>query len=107
MLATKISVTVLVFATLFASVMCTHYMFGVKTDAKLVHRSKVKYEALPLQKRIKYFSYNSTLPIKVKFLMVFFQPLTLLNNILNHISFLGRFLKDFINNFLTSFINVI
>lgn len=64
----KFSILVLlIWTTVFASVFCKNYLFGVKSnDVRLAYKTKVKYEALPLQKRVKHFSYNSTQPIKVK-----------------------------------------
>lgn len=52
--------------TILTCAMCSTYFFGEQTaNTKLVYRDKVKYEAFPLKKRIKEFTYNGTLPIKV------------------------------------------
>ncbi|KOB64403.1 Uncharacterized protein OBRU01_24339, partial [Operophtera brumata] len=58
----KFSVILLILSTVIASALCTNYFFGEKTEnSSLVLKKKVKYEALPLQKRaIKCFDYQNS-----------------------------------------------
>ncbi|CAH0602089.1 unnamed protein product [Chrysodeixis includens] len=59
-----IIVSVLVIMTV-SSVMSSTYFFGEQSkNSRLVFRDRVKYEAIPLKKRIKVYTYNGTLPIK-------------------------------------------
>ncbi|XP_075988743.1 uncharacterized protein LOC142984799 [Anticarsia gemmatalis] len=56
---------VLITIAFLSSVMCSTYFFGEQNNqTRLIYRDKVKYEAIPLKKRIKVFSYNGTTPIK-------------------------------------------
>ncbi|CAB3233790.1 unnamed protein product [Arctia plantaginis] len=51
--------------TLFTSVLCSTYFFGDKTNnSRLIHAANVRYEAIPLLKRVKLFTYNGAIPIK-------------------------------------------
>ncbi|KAJ0177430.1 hypothetical protein K1T71_007439 [Dendrolimus kikuchii] len=54
------SIIVLVMLTLFVSVSCIHYTFGGRLPgSKLVHKEKIKLEAIPFKKRIKNFFYSN------------------------------------------------
>ncbi|XP_021192384.3 uncharacterized protein LOC110377721 [Helicoverpa armigera] len=61
----KSTLILCVLLTTLASVLSSTYFFGKETkDTKIIHRDKLRYEAIPLKKRIKTYTYNGTAPIK-------------------------------------------
>lgn len=62
----KLILTLCVLIMTLTTVLSSTYFFGEQTkDSRMVFRDKLKYEAIPLKKRVKTYSYIGTAPIKV------------------------------------------
>lgn len=54
-----------VFMLTLSSVLSSTYFFGEQTKkTRIIYQDKVRYEAIPLKKRVKTYTYNGTVPIK-------------------------------------------
>ncbi|KAJ8707688.1 hypothetical protein PYW07_011365 [Mythimna separata] len=61
----KLTLLLSVFVLTMTTVLSSTYFFGEQTkDTRIVFRDKLKYEAIPLKKRVKTFTYNGTPIIK-------------------------------------------
>ncbi|KAM3960600.1 uncharacterized protein ACR2FA_005344 [Aphomia sociella] len=61
----KLIVYLVVLVSVLVCVMCKNHFYGEKGNARLVHREKILYEAIPWKKRVQYYEYNnSPRPIK-------------------------------------------
>ncbi|XP_059051505.1 uncharacterized protein LOC131846258 [Achroia grisella] len=60
----KFVLYLVVLMSVLVCVICKNYFFGEKEDARLLSRERVFYEAIPWKKRVQYYEYNSSRPIK-------------------------------------------